>query len=125
MSLVLVDSSVWIDYFKGSGSDELNDLIDKNQICTNEIILSELLPILLHKKQTELVSLLKHISVIDLKINWEEIINYQITNLKKGINQVGIPDLIIVQNLIQNSLVLFSKDKHFKLMSKEFKFRLF
>lgn len=125
MSLVLVDSSVWIDYFKGSGSNELNDLIDKNQICTNEIILAELLPILIHKKQTELVSLLKHISIIDLKINWEEIMNYQTTNLKKGINQVGIPDLIIVQNLLQNSLVLFTKDKHFKLMSKEFKFKMF
>ncbi|HBM14957.1 MAG TPA: hypothetical protein DD381_01185 [Lentisphaeria bacterium] len=40
MKNILVDSSVWIDFFKdGTASNELSDLIDKNLICTNDLIL--------------------------------------------------------------------------------------
>jgi len=52
-------------------------------------------------------------------------IDYQILNLKHGINKVGIPDLIIVQNVLKNNLELFSFDAHFKLMQKHFKFKMF
>lgn len=47
MSLILVDSSVWIDYFRGSNHIKIHDfenLIDNNQICINDLILSELIP---------------------------------------------------------------------------------
>ncbi len=40
---VLVDTSVWIDYFRtGNQSAELDDLIDENVIVTNDLILAEL-----------------------------------------------------------------------------------
>ncbi len=40
---VLVDTSVWIDYFRGSGnSADLDFLINENIIVTNEIVLAEL-----------------------------------------------------------------------------------
>lgn len=38
-------------------------------------------------------------------------------NLKDGINNVGIPDLIIMQQVIEEKLVLYTFDKHFKLMN--------
>jgi len=45
--LVLVDTSVWIDYFRaGNKSAELDDLIDENIIVINELILAELIPFL-------------------------------------------------------------------------------
>jgi predicted nucleic acid-binding protein len=124
---VLVDSSVWILYFRGSDkriNDRLNELIDNNQLCTNNLILSEMLPVLLFKKQTELIELLKIINKIPVIVEWDEIIKMQLTNLQKGINNVGIPDLIILQNVLQNNLILFSNDKHFKLMSKYFKVKM-
>ncbi|NOX90781.1 MAG: PIN domain-containing protein [Calditrichaeota bacterium] len=43
---VLVDSSVWIDYFRaGIKSEKLDELIDENLICTKDIILAELVHI--------------------------------------------------------------------------------
>jgi hypothetical protein len=127
MSLVLVDSSVWIDYFRGSSTIKIKDLenfIDNNQICTNNLILAELLPSLIHQKENELVDILESIHKIHLEINWEELINFQKINLKNGINNVGIPDLIILQNIIQNNLILYSIDKHFKKMAKFHKYAM-
>ena len=49
-------------------------------------------------------------------INWDMIMNLQISNLKNGICKVGIPDLIILENAIANNLALYSEDKHFRLM---------
>jgi hypothetical protein len=46
-------------------------------------------------------------------------------NIKKGINKVGIPDLIMLDNVIANNLVLFTEDKHFKLMQKNIVFDLY
>ena len=71
----------------------------------NRRILSGLIPNLRIIKQNKLIDLLKEISKISLNINWNQIIEYQTICLKNGINNVGIPDLIIVDNTIQNDLI--------------------
>ena len=122
---ILVDSSVWIDYFRdGKYSNQLDYYIEQNIISTNDLILAELIPVLKLKRKFPVVSLLRNITIIPLVINWENIINYQTTCLKHGINKVGIPDLIILDNVIQNDLTLFSLDKHFKLINNHIGFEL-
>jgi predicted nucleic acid-binding protein len=117
--MVLVDSSVWIGYFKGDKAAlPLNDLIDSNTVCVNELILAELIPFISHKKETDLKELLLSVTVIPLRIDWNNIIYMQTLNLSKGINNVGIADLMIAQNSIENGLDLFAIDKHFLLMSE-------
>ncbi len=60
---VLVDTSVWIDYFRDSrNSKNLDLLIDENLIVTNEIVLTELLPFLKIRKQTKVIELLHEIN---------------------------------------------------------------
>ena len=116
---VLVDSSVWIDYFKGAArSTALDMLIDENLVVTNDLILAELIPFLLLKKQKALVGLLQKIRRLPLGIDWDHIMELQLSCLRHGNNGVGIPDLIIAQNAIQHHLALFSLDKHFRLLSK-------
>jgi len=116
---VLADTSVWIDYFRGGENSELMDqIIDENIIVTNDIILAELLPYLMLKKQHKVVSLLKEISRIELKPDWNEIIEIQHKCLQKGINGIGIPDLMIAQNAKQNGAQLYTLDKHFGLLSE-------
>jgi predicted nucleic acid-binding protein len=127
MSFVLVDSSVWIDYFRNGKNVNIpyfEDIIDNNQICINDLILAELLPFLKVQKQNDLIDILLSIKNIPLAINWEQIINFQFKNVKNGINNIGIPDLIILQNVIDNSLTLYSLDKHFKLMNKLYKYEI-
>jgi len=116
---VLVDSSVWIDYFRsGDNSSSLDYLIDENVIVINDIILAELVPFLKVKKQMKIVRLLRAVNKPPLTIDWEEIIQFQIDCLQAGINGIGIPDLLIAQNAIQNDCAVYSLDKHFHLLHR-------
>ncbi|NCN11683.1 MAG: PIN domain-containing protein [Leptospira sp.] len=128
MNPILVDSSIWIEYFKDKNSpisNTLDKLIDIDNIFINDLILAELLPFLITKKLNEVINSIKSIPRLKLDIHWKQIIEYQVINLKNGINKVGIPDLIIAQNAIQNNSFLFSLDKHFILMSKNLKLKLY
>lgn len=119
MKNVLVDSSVWIEYFRGKKEvSELDELIDRNQLCINNLILSELIPFLRIKKENTLIKTLMTIKNIAIKIDWAQIIDFQEINLRNGRNNIGIPDLIIVQSVRDNNLLLYSLDKHFELMNK-------
>ncbi len=122
---VLIDSSVWIDYFRtGSKSQKLDAFIDENLLCTNDLILAELIPFLKVAKQSKLINLLNSIEKIPLIIRWQEVIKMQTLCLENGINKFGIPDLIIVDNIIQNDVILYSFDKHFKLINNYISFNL-
>jgi len=124
--MILVDTSVWIEYFKGTPrSKVLNGLIDNNTLYINDLILSELLPSINHYKEYALREMLLGVARTEMCINWNQIISMQTQNLLHVINKVGIPDLFIVQNALDNNMQLFSYDKHFKLMSDLFGLQLF
>lgn len=118
---VLVDTSVWVEYFRtGDNSEKLDFLIDENLIVTNDLILAELIPFLKIQNQRKLINLLLNINRIDLSVNWNQIIEYQYKCLKNGLNGIGIPDLIIAQNAKQNHCEIYSLDNHFRLIKDIF-----
>ncbi|MDA1043788.1 MAG: PIN domain-containing protein [Verrucomicrobia bacterium] len=117
--MALVDSSIWIDYFRGQGQPDVVDLlIEDNLVVANDLILAELIPALHLHKQKRLIALLREVKRHPIRIDWDDITQMQITCMRNGVNGVGIPDLIIAQNAIQNDLHLLCSDKHFDLMSK-------
>lgn len=119
MKNVLIDSSAWIEYFKGNKNFLfINDFIDNNKICTNDLILTELIPSMIHKKENNLIDLINSIYKYEVHINWEELKQFQIKNLQNGNNNVPMTDLIIAQNCIKNDLIIVTQDKHFTLMAK-------
>jgi len=123
---VLVDTSVWVDYFRDANSSaDLDDLISENLIVTNDIILAELIPVLKVKKQLPVVKLLYEVNRLPMQINWKEIIEFQVRCMKAGSNGVGIPDLIIAQNAKSNNCEIYSLDKHFQLLNQVIKVKLF
>ncbi len=114
---VLVDTSVWVDYFTGGNdSGHLDFLIDENLLVTNDLILTELIPFLKIRNQKKIIDLLYNINQLLLSVNWNQIIDYQYKCLKNGLNGVGIPDLLIAQNAKQNNCEIYSLDNHFYLM---------
>ena len=116
---VLVDSSVWIAYFKGVGDlQEADWLIEEGLIVTNDLILAELVPPLTVRGERKLIAALRAVERIPLDPDWEGIVQMQITCIRHGINKVGIPDLLIAQHAIQHGLAIFSLDRHFSLLSK-------
>ena len=122
---ILADSSVWISYLKKGEPSILDRLIQEDLVCTNEIILTELVPLLIKQNETSTAESLLALERVPLNIDWEIIRGYQLSNLQNGINRVGIPDLIILQQVIDQKLTLFSNDKHFKLMQNHLSFELF
>jgi predicted nucleic acid-binding protein len=124
-SKVLVDSSVWIDFFRDGIDHSLTQLIAEDLVCTNDVILTELLPSLTKINSKTAINGLLSIERIPLNIDWRILREYQLTNLENGINKVGIPDLMILQQVIFNKLTLHSLDKHFQLMQMNFTYTLF
>ena len=97
--------------------------MDDNLVCTNDIILTELIPFLKHEKQNDIIELLLSLRCYKIEIDWNKIQFYQYLNIKNGINAVGIPDLIILQNTLDNDLIIYSNDKHFQVMNSIHDFR--
>ena len=126
MSRILVDTSIWIDYLEDSDSNSvLDELVVNNLVCTNDLILAELIPVIHLQQKSELVEALMSFHRHEIRIDWAQIIQMQVSNLRQGINGVGIPDLVILENVIANDLILFARDKHFRLMKKIFDFKMF
>ena len=122
---VLVDTSLWIEYFRtGINSEKLDFLIDENLVVINDLILAELVPFLRIRNQRKIVKLLHDIYKLELSINWDQIIEFQFKCLKNGLNGIGIPDLIVVQNAKQNNCEIYSFDSHFKLMKDVLRIQL-
>ncbi|MDD5395577.1 MAG: PIN domain-containing protein [Thiothrix sp.] len=114
--LILVDTSIWIDYFRGIGT-ELDTLIDDNLVATNPVILAELLPAIRLRREHELAALLQEVRCLSLDIQWGNLMQMQLQCLQAGANGIGVADLLIAQNAQQQQCRLYSSDKHFRLMA--------
>lgn len=126
MMSVLVDTSIWIDYFKsGEYSERLDFLIDENLVVTNDLILTELIPSLRIRNHQKIIKLLQTINTLPLLIDWNQIAEYQFKCLQAGMNGIGIPDLIIVQNAKRHHCPIYALDKHFRLIKDIVGIKLF
>lgn len=106
---VLVDTSVWVNYFRSeAGSERLDFLIDENLIVINDLILAELVPFLEIRNQQKPISLLRQIDKIPLRIDWNQLTEFQIKCLRGELNGIGIPDLMLAQNAKQNDCQIYS-----------------
>jgi len=118
-SYVLIDSSVWIDFFKGNEKVAfISDILLADFACTNEVVLTELLPSMRVKKEENLIKLMKQVRKFDMEIDWPQLRNIQSINLQNGNNKVPLTDIMIAQNCIQNDLKLLTTDKHFMKMAE-------
>jgi len=122
---VLVDTSVWVAYFRhGNDLEQLDFLIDENLVVTNDLILAELIAFLKARNQNKIIALLHSVEKLRLNINWKQIIALQYACLKSGLNGLGLPDLIIAQNAQQHGCEIYSLDNHFQLIKDIIKINL-
>ncbi|MDR3236976.1 MAG: PIN domain-containing protein [Spirochaetia bacterium] len=113
----IIDSNIWIEFFNRKNYfDSVSELLINNNVFMNKIILAELVPSAQLKKELELIECLSGIEVLELNIDWDEIIEIQIQSLKNGINKLGLLDIAIAQNARQNNLGLFTIDRHMILV---------
>ena len=100
-------------------------LIKNDLVVVNDIIIAELVPFLHNAKAHELIDAILSLPKNKLDIQWDRLIDTQKINLANGINKVGIPDLIILQNVVQNNQTLWTNDKHCYLMQEFTGLKLF
>lgn len=118
---VLVDSSVWISYFRGTKGEEdvakaLDYLLSGDEASVNEVIKAEVMPMMTLRGED--ASLLEAVRCSALSIDWPAVRALQVKCLRSGLNKIGIGDLVIALDAVSRGEPLFSLDRHFRQMKK-------
>jgi predicted nucleic acid-binding protein len=118
--VILVDSSVWIDYFNGNDSAEA-DFLDRSlgnrAVAIGDLILTEVLQGFRHEKDYKIArNLLEELTVFGLlgKDMAIKSANHFRKLRKKGITIRKTADVIIASYCIENKIPLLFSDKDFQ-----------
>ena len=121
--MILVDSSVWIDYFNGKKSwqtDRLDNLLSETPILIGDLILTEVLQGF--KSDKDYRAARSYLSVLPFEqmggydIAVKSAQNYRRLR-KKGVTVRKTIDIIIATFCIENNHVLLHDDRDFDAMS--------
>ena len=122
--MILVDTSVWIDYFNGIINDhteKLDELLTSDIIITGDIILAEILQGFRKdsdfRKAKDALDLLDCYALVNKQIAVKSAENYRYLR-KKGITVRKTTDLIIGTFCIENEIPLLHNDKDFDRMKQ-------
>jgi hypothetical protein len=125
--MILVDSSVWINYFNGKISPEtdwLDSALGKEPIIMGDLILTEVLQGFRTEKDfTTAKKLLLHFPFMEMvgqELAIESALNYRRLR-KKGVTVHKTIDVIIATFCLHHRLALLHADKDFDSMEKHLK----
>ncbi len=124
--MILVDTSVFINFFRGrqtAGANYLDKLLDnKEDFCINEFIYQELLQGAKDEKEfTILKSYLSEIPLYPIKLGIQSYENAALLNFRcrrKGVTIRSTIDLLIAETAIENNIPLLHDDEDFKNMAR-------
>jgi predicted nucleic acid-binding protein len=128
--MIVVDSSVWIDYFNGKITTQTNlldDLLDTELIVIGDIILTEVLQGFQHDKDTrqakKLFGSLAFMAMLGKNIAIKSADNYRLLR-KKGITIRKTLDVIIGTFCIETESSLLHCDRDFDPLEKHFQLKV-
>ena len=128
--MILVDSSVWIDYFNGKITKQTNLLdsfLGSELIVIGALILTEVLQGFQQdrdfKKAKELLDSLIFREMLGRELAIKSAENYRILR-KKGVTVRKTIDVIIATFCITNNLPLLHSDRDFSPMEKHLKLKV-
>mgnify|MGYP001597694531 CR=1 FL=1 len=129
MDKVLLDTSVWITFFRARNKEvvqEVSSLLTTNRVLIAGVVLLELLQGVLNEKEMQkILTLLEPVSRIDPSSNtWEEAgrLSYSLRKIGFTISTI---DALIAALAIENDALLFTEDKHFDWMNQHTDLRLY
>jgi hypothetical protein len=127
--MIFVDSSVWINYFNGKISpevDKLDSLLGTEPISTGDLILAEVLQGFRNDKDYKtaknLLTSLTVFNMLDTNLAIKSADNFRALR-KKGITVRKTVDTIIATFCIQNKLSLLHADKDFQPFHKHLRLK--
>jgi hypothetical protein len=114
---VIVDTSVFIDFLKGSEgrAKEVLNLLQTNRVVLTGIILAELMQGIRNPKEEEhLEELLMGVNLLEIDNSlWVKAGRLSSSLRRKGTN-LPLTDTAIAILALENDLILFTFDNHFK-----------
>ena len=118
--MIVVDSSVWIDYFSGVvniQTDKLDGILGQGPVAIGDLILTEVLQGFRHDKDYKAVrSLFEDVTICEMlgtKMAIKNADNFRSLR-RKGITVRKTADVIIATFCIEQKLPLLFSDKDFK-----------
>ena len=128
--MIVVDSSVWIDYFNGKATKKtgtLDFLLGNELVVIGDVVLAEVLQGFRRdrdfKKAKELLGCLIFKEMLGKELAIKSAENYRRLR-KKGVTVRKTIDVIIATFCIANSLPLLHDDKDFAAMEKHLKLKV-
>ena len=122
--MIVVDSSVWIDYFTGNDSpeaDHLDSLLGQELIAIDDLVLTEVLQGFRADKDfreaRDLLLSFHVVNMLDTTIALKSAANFRALR-KKGLTVRKTVDSIIATYCIENRLPLLHSDKDFQPFHK-------
>jgi predicted nucleic acid-binding protein len=130
MSRILIDSSIWIEFFRRPESPVslvLDHLLAHRLVCTTGLIKAEVVPGARSPRDfRRLRSLFDALPLAPERDGfWSHLIRFRRRLQTKGIIGIGIPDLIIATVAIQNRKLVFTADEDFLRMIPHLPVQLF
>ncbi|MBC8167344.1 MAG: PIN domain nuclease [Bryobacteraceae bacterium] len=117
--MILVDSSVWIDYFKGTitaGTEKLDNLLGHEQLAIGDLILTEVLQGFSDErtfnKVRKMLTALTVIEIVGQQIAIQAAINCRALR-SVGITSRKTIDTLIATRCIESGYVLLHSDRDF------------
>lgn len=115
--MVLVDTSVWIVFFREESSPaarKLDVLLEEGEACICGLIEAELLPGLHRKDRARVRTLMAGLPCLETAVDiWTDVADIQERSLARGLGPFSIPDLVVAAVALRYKIPLFSLDKHF------------
>ncbi len=128
--MVLVDTSVWIDFFRGAQSEEvekLEKLFESERIIIGDLIIVELLQGFRFKREQnaikEVIELLEYRDMVGRILSEKAAENFRELR-KKGVTIRKIIDVLIGTFCIENGISLLHRDRDFDPLEKYLKLRV-
>ncbi len=126
---VLVDTSVWISYFRGASSrftDHLDELLRHDAACLTAIIRAELLSGTRHEK--EFLQLSDRLGAVDRLPEpedlWDRVAYARFLLARRGV-QASLTDLSIAEMARHHRCLLLTEDKEFRPIARVISFQFF
>jgi predicted nucleic acid-binding protein len=122
---VVVDTSVWIEFFAGSGTDAVNQALDHGAAVLPPIVVAELMSGATTPSQREAIGeLLQDAPVHDTPLeHWLRVGDLRRKLAQKGI-AVTIPDAHVAQCALDRDAILLTSDAVFRSIAKHSALRL-
>ena len=113
MSAVVVDTSVWIDFFAGRDADRLEEALALGAVALPPIVAAELLSGVKGRDRTAMIELLADLELVETPLrHWIAVGDLRAMLARQGL-AVSTPDAHVAQCALDRDALLLSHDAIF------------